>query len=80
MFGLFGFLVALIYSILLFLLPFIVWGCLRRLTSIRDDVRGLRKELALATRTTVAPPPGDQYQVRDVSNLQRLVKENEQKI
>ncbi|HXM04229.1 MAG TPA: hypothetical protein VN939_16585 [Chthoniobacterales bacterium] len=46
MFGLFGFLVALVYSVLLFLLPFIVWKCLRRLTSIRDEIRGFREELA----------------------------------
>jgi hypothetical protein len=81
MFGVFGFLLALVYSILLFLLPFMVWGCLRRLTSIRDEIRGFRKEItALATRTSVAPPlpaTAGQYQVNDVSNLQRLVKENE---
>ena len=83
MFGLFGFLVALVYSIVLFCLPFIVWKCLRRLTDIRDDIRGLRKELASAPRMSVAQPlpsTGAQYQMNDVSNLQRLVKENEEKI
>jgi hypothetical protein len=83
MFGIFGFLLALVYSTLLLFLPFMVWGCLRRLTSIRDEIRGFRKELASATRMSVAPTPpstGEQHQVRDVSNLRRLVKENEKSI
>jgi hypothetical protein len=80
MFGLFGFVIALVYSILLFFLPFMVWGCLTKLTSIRDDIRGLRKEItALATRMTVSPPlpSTEQHQVNDITSLRRLVKENE---
>jgi hypothetical protein len=69
MFGFFGFLVALIYSIVLFCLPFIVWGCLRRLTSIRDDIRGLRKELAAGK----APEIGNER----LRNLAALVEKNE---
>src|ERR1700739_3039825 len=94
MLGVFGFVVALIYSIVLFFLPFVVWKCLRRLTSIRDDIRGFRQEIKeLATRTSavpltatagasVSPPPAtaEQYQMNDISKLQRLVKENEKGI
>jgi hypothetical protein len=83
-FGLFWFFVALVYSVVFFFLPFMVWKCLRRLTSIRDDIRGFRQEItALAARMSAAPPlpatPG-QYHVNDVSNLQRLVKENEKNV
>jgi hypothetical protein len=69
MFGFFGFLVALIYSIALFCLPFIVWKCLRRLTDIRDDIRGLRKELAAGK----APEIGNER----LRNLAALVEKNE---
>jgi hypothetical protein len=69
MFGLFGFLLALVYSVLLFLLPFMVWGCLKRLTDIRDDIRGLRKELAAGK----APEIGNER----LRNLAALVEENE---
>jgi hypothetical protein len=69
MFGFFGFLVALIYSIALFCLPFIVWKCLTRLTDIRDDIRGLRKELAAGK----APEIGNER----LRNLTALVEKNE---
>lgn len=69
MFGLFGFLVALIYGIALFCLPFIVWKCLRRLTDIRDDIRGLRKELTAGK----APEMGNER----LRNLTALVEKNE---
>jgi hypothetical protein len=79
-----GFIVALVYSIALFCLPFIVWKCLRRLTDIRDDIRGLRKELAeVSTRvssvpsstgtTGKAPEIGNQR----LRNLAALVEKNE---
>jgi len=81
MFGLFGFLLALVYSVLLFLLPFMVWDCLKRLTSIRDDVRAIRLELTgLAKKAAGLSSPGEKYQVQDVATLQRLVKENEKSI
>jgi hypothetical protein len=57
MLGVFGFFVAFIYSIVLFFLPFMVWKCLRRLTSIRDDVRGMRQELIAATRQRTSTAP-----------------------
>jgi hypothetical protein len=56
MFGIFGFRVALFYSILLFCLPFMVWGCLKELTDIRDDIRGLRKDLTkMSQKVSTAP-------------------------
>ena len=69
MFGLFGFLLTLVYSVLLFLLPFMVWGCLKRLRDIRDDIRGLRKELA----TGKVPETGHER----LRNLAALVEKNE---
>ena len=83
MLGQFGFVVAFFYSVVLFLLPFMVWKCLRRLTSIRDDVRGFRQEItALAKRISVTPPlpSTGQHQVSDTTNLRRLVEENEKRI
>src|SRR5690242_9549024 len=57
MFGIFGFILAVVYSILLFFLPFMVWGCLTKLTSIRDDIRGFRKDLAELTKRMNGAPP-----------------------
>lgn len=72
MLGLFGVILGMIYSVLLFFLPFMVLGCLNKLTSIRDDIRGLRKDLAAmrgdapaaepslrqtTKSTSIAPPP-----------------------
>ena len=68
MLGLAGFLVALVYSILLFFLPFMVWGCLRRLTSIRDDIRALRSDI----KTVNVTPP-----LSLSPSLTGLVKNNE---
>jgi hypothetical protein len=56
MFGVFGFLLALFYSVVLFCLPFMVWGCLKRLTDIRDESRSLRRDLAaMSQKVSVAP-------------------------
>jgi hypothetical protein len=57
MFGIFGFLVVLFYGVLLFFLPFIVWGCLVKLTNIRDDIRGFRKDLRELTKRTNSATP-----------------------
>ena len=74
MFGVFGFLLALFYSILLFCLPFMVWGCLKRLTDIRDETRGFRRDLASRLMSVASPSTGEK---RDLGHLQRLMKENE---
>ena len=74
MFGVFGFLLALFYSILLFCLPFMVWGCLKRLTDIRDEIRGFRKDLASRLTSVASPSTGEK---RDLGHLQHLMKENE---
>jgi hypothetical protein len=69
--GLFGLITILgiVYLIVSFLLPFFVWGCLNKLTDIRDDIRGLRKELAAGK----APEIGNER----LRNLAALVEENE---
>ena len=52
---------SIFYSVLVFCLAFMVWGCLRRLTSISDEMRDLRKDLVRLSKPTrpgfTAPPP-----------------------
>jgi len=81
MLGLFGFVVAFFYSVVLFFLPFMVWKCLRRLTSIRDDVRRFRQEITTLAKqvgvTSPLPSTTGQHQVHDTTNLRCLVEENQ---
>ena len=43
-------------AIVLFFLPFMVWGCLVKLTDIRNDIRGLRKDFAAYRASTQNRP------------------------
>ena len=84
--GLFGLITMLgiVYLIVSFLLPFFVWGCLNKLTDIRDDIRGLRKELAgVSTRMSSLPSStGTTGKTSEIGNehlrnLAALVEKNE---
>lgn len=76
--GLAGIIFLIVYSIVTFLLPFTVWGCLKRLTEIRDDIRALRKDLsAQSVKPLSLLSPSSTGEKQNLPALQRLMNENE---